>query len=226
MGAWRRVRHRRTLAAAVLAGATVAGVAACEPGGDGGGLSSFAVALTTDQTGTRALERAGIDVSWMTCTSTLGDRARVSADPSLRPSLVTAAPSARNVATVACEGQTKDGREIDVEGRVTEERDGRCVRGDLTATVGGRTVFRANVLGDCNARPTSRPPTWSPPPEPTLRPTSRPTRTVTATATRPTTAPEPPAPRPTVTVTVTVGPDPAPDPAPDPRPTCGCPSGK
>ncbi|CAM5320820.1 hypothetical protein GCM10010329_74650 [Streptomyces spiroverticillatus] len=225
MGAWRRVRHRRTLAAAVLAGATAVGVAACEPGG-GGGLSTFAVALTTDQTGTRALERAGIDVAWLTCTSTVGDSGRVSANPSQRPSLVTAAPAARNVATVACQGQTKDGKEIRVDGKVTEERDGRCVRGDLTATVGERTVFRANVLGDCDARPTTRPPTWSPPPKPTVRPTWRPTRTVTATAPRPTTSPEPPSPRPTVTVTVTVGPDPAPDPAPDPRPTCSCPPGK
>jgi hypothetical protein len=204
-------------------------VAACEPGG-GGGLNSFAVALTTDQTGTRALERAGVEVSWLTCTATVGDRARAITGPSARPSPVTSAPSVRDVATVACEGQTKDGKEIRVAGKVTEERDGRCVRGDLTAEVGGRTVFRANVLGDCSARPTSRPPTWRPPPEPTLRPTWRPTRTVTATATRPTTAPtpdpEPPAPRPTVTVTVTVGPDPAPDPAPDPRPTCGCPTGK
>ncbi|MFJ4875387.1 hypothetical protein ACIP93_09245 [Streptomyces sp. NPDC088745] len=215
MGARRRARHRRVLAAAVLAGATAAGAAACEPGGEGG-PSSFAVALTTDRAGTRALERAGFDVSWLTCTSTVGGGARGSALPSVRPSPATAS----GVASVACEGQTKDGEEIRVAGRVTEERDGRCVRGDLAAEVGGRTVFRVSVLGDCGARPTTRPPTWSPPPEPTVRPT----RTVTATATRPAPAPspDPPAPRPTVTVTVTVGPAPAPDPAP----TCGCPPGK
>ncbi len=223
MGARRRVRYGRVLAAAVLAGATAAGVAACEPGGEGG-PGSFAVALATDRAGTRALERAGFDVRWMTCTSTVGGGVRGSARPSVRPSSATAS----RVASVACQGQTGDGEEIRVDGKVTEERDGRCVRGDLVAAVGGRTVFRANVLGDCGARPTTRPttrpPTWSPPPEPTAHPT----RTVTATATRPAPAPspDPPAPRPTVTVTVTVGPAPTPDPAPDPAPTCGCPSGK
>ncbi|MFI5804644.1 hypothetical protein [Streptomyces sp. NPDC051561] len=176
MGATRRIRRRRTLAVIGAVGAAVVGVVACEPSGGAGGLSSFAVALTTDRTGTRALERVGIDVNWMTCTSTVGDGPRINTRPHTRPSVATSAPSVRNIATVSCEGQTNEGREIRIEGKVTDERDGRCVRGDLTAKVAGRTVFRANVLGDCNSRtaaPTSRP-TSQPTSQPTGRPTVRP----------------------------------------------------
>ncbi|MFI0979305.1 hypothetical protein ACH4SP_20175 [Streptomyces sp. NPDC021093] len=252
MGAMRRIRHRRTLAAIGVAGAAVAGVVACEPG-TAGGLSSFAVALTTDQTGTSALQRAGVAVNWMTCTATVGengrvtagpgrgDADRVTAGPDSRPSRVTSAPPVRNVATVACEGQDRDGREIRIAGKVTDERDGRCVRGDLTAKVSGRTVFRVSVLGNCNAPttgPTSEPPTGpGPTTGPTHRPTWKPTRptgnpdptppvgrtTITVAPPEPDPTPDP---RPTVTVTVTAPPDPAPDPPPDPTPTCGCPSDK
>ncbi|HET6859001.1 MAG TPA: hypothetical protein VFH94_18175, partial [Streptomyces sp.] len=114
MGALRRVRHRRVLAAIGLAGAAVVAVSACEPGADG--LSSVAVSMTTDQTGTRALERAGVDVQWMSCTATVGEGERVNTD--------TASPtrSARSVATVKCEGETKSGQEIRIDGKVTEER--------------------------------------------------------------------------------------------------------
>ncbi|GHH33403.1 hypothetical protein [Streptomyces candidus] len=228
MGATGRIRHRRTLAALGVAGAMVAGVTACEPGG-GGGLGSFAVALTTDRTGTAALERAGVDVAWLSCTSTVGERGRVSTgpDPGPRPSVVTPRPGAREVATVVCEGQTGNGREIRINGKVTDERDGRCVRGDLTAKVADRTVFRVSVLGDCDARtvgPTSRPtqrppqPTREPPPQPTPSP-------------QPTRDPAPsrdPAPTVTVTVTADPRPDPPPHPAPtrDPEPTCSCPPEK
>lgn len=216
MGATGRIRQRRTLAAIGVAGAVVAGVTACEPG-DGGGLGSFAVALTTDRTGTAALERAGVDVAWLSCTSTVGERGGVSTgpDPDPRPSVVTSGPGAREVATVACEGQTGNGREIRINGKVTDERDGRCVRGDLTAKVANRTVFRVSVLGDCDARTDG----------PTTRPTQRPPQ--------PTPSPQPPRdpapsadPAPTVTVTVTAAPRPDPPPAPaptrDPEPTCSC----
>ncbi|MEV8307877.1 hypothetical protein AB0P36_11060 [Streptomyces flavidovirens] len=81
---------------------------------------------------------------------------------------------------------------------MTEERDGRCVRGDLTARVGERTVFRADVLGDCDAAPT-RTATTSGNPAPSA--TYRPPVTVTA------------------TVTVTA----APDTRPGPGPSCSCP---
>ncbi|MEU8886478.1 hypothetical protein [Streptomyces sp. NPDC048442] len=219
MGAMRRIRHRRTLAAIGVAGAAVAGVTACEPGA-ADGLSSFAVALTTDQRGTSALQRAGVDVDWMTCTATVGETGRATA----RAGRATGSPGPRrSVATVACEGQSRDGREIRIAGKVTDERDGRCVRGDLTAKVSGRTVFRVSVLGNCNAPttgPTSAPPTWpTPTTGPTHRPTGKPTTTVTVAPPEPDPVPDP---KPTVTVTVTA----PPDPAPDPKPTCGCPSDK
>ncbi|WP_434589349.1 hypothetical protein [Streptomyces sp. A5-4] len=196
MGALRRIRHRRTLAAIGLAGAAVVAVAACEPGA--GGLSSVAVAMTTDQTGTRALERAGVDVRWMSCTATVGEGRRVATS--------TTAPtrSARGVASVKCEGETKDGQEIRIGGKVTEERDGRCVRGDLTARVDSRTVFQADVLGNCQAAPTTRNPTPPISHEPTRTPDPRP--------------PGDDPPRPTVTVTATV--------TADPEPTCACPPSK
>ncbi|HET6859910.1 MAG TPA: hypothetical protein VFH94_22810, partial [Streptomyces sp.] len=94
--------------------------------------------------------------------------------------------------------------------KVTEERDGRCVRGDLTAKAGNATVFQANVLGNCAAKPTTRNPT---PPV-----TYEPTRT----ATPPTRTSRPPTddPGPTVTVTVTT------TVTADPEPTCECPQTK
>ncbi|MGW2559963.1 hypothetical protein ACWCXB_12080 [Streptomyces sp. NPDC001514] len=156
MGAYTRV-----LAAIGLAGAAALGAVACEPGT--GGLSTMAVSYTTDTTGTRALERAGVDVRRLSCTSTLNSGA-------------TNSPSPQSVATVDCQGETGDGRKITITGTVTQELGGRCVRGDLTAKAGPRTVFRAHVLGDCTA-------TTGPAPAP---------------------APGDGTPRPTVTVTVTV----------------------
>ncbi|WP_078607152.1 hypothetical protein [Streptomyces flavidovirens] len=189
------VAFRRTVAAIGLAGTAIVGVSACEPGA--GGMSSVAVAMTTDQTGTRALERAGVDVRWMSCTSTVGEggKATGGTGPAAAP-----APS-RDVASVECEGETTDRQDIRIDGKVTEERDGRCVRGDLTARVGERTVFRADVLGDCDAAPTRTATTSG---NPTPSATYRPTATVTA------------------TVTVTA----APDPGPDPGPSCSCPPSK
>ncbi|MGK5632996.1 hypothetical protein ACSNOD_31760, partial [Streptomyces sp. URMC 123] len=59
---------------AATAGAATA-LVACDPSASGG-LSTVAVALTTDQTGTRALEQAGVDVQWLSCTSHVGERPR------------------------------------------------------------------------------------------------------------------------------------------------------
>ncbi|MGW7363357.1 hypothetical protein ACWGI8_08000 [Streptomyces sp. NPDC054841] len=172
MGAYTRV-----LAAIGLAGAAALGAVACEPG-TGGGLSAMAVSFTTDAAGTRALERAGVQVRWLSCTTTLSTGR-------------TASPPAPGVATVACEGETDEagaagtGRKITINGKVTQEIDGRCVRGDLKAEAGGRTVFHVGVLGDCSApTPTRVPgaPTRVPggdgPPRPTV------TVTVTVTETR------------------------------------------
>lgn len=130
---------------AVLA---VGGVAACDPTG---AVSSATVAYTTDQLVTKELNRQKADVSWLTCTASYdnGDRT-----PSSSVNTVA------TVATVDCDGKTGDGKDITVKGKVTRAVSGACVRGDLTATVGGRQWFRVDGLGDCNATPT--PPAGNP----------------------------------------------------------------
>ncbi|WP_198676762.1 hypothetical protein [Streptomyces atratus] len=141
--AWGQGRTRRFLAASALAGAAVAGVVACEPTGS---LNSTSIAVTTDLTGTSALERNGVDVRWLNCTAdVVGDRLQ-GASPSA---------SARRIADVDCTGKTGSGKEIKITGKVTQALDGRCVRGDLTARTGGKAVFRADVLGNCNAAPSA-----------------------------------------------------------------------
>ncbi|GAA3371406.1 hypothetical protein GCM10020367_21940 [Streptomyces sannanensis] len=159
---------RRTLAALGIAAAAVVGVAACEPVG---GLNTAAVAVTTDQMGTRALERAGVDVRWLSCTAST-ENGGGSGGTSPTPS------GARRV-SVDCRGKTGGGKDITLTGEVTEERAGRCVRGDLVAKVDGRTVFQARVLGDCSAPPVT--PTTGPTPPPAGP--GRPTVTVTVTVT-------------------------------------------
>ncbi|MEW2246065.1 MULTISPECIES: hypothetical protein [unclassified Streptomyces] len=154
---------RTTVAAAAgLVVVAVGGVVGCDPVG---GIGSAAVAYTTDQTATKELQRRHVDVRWLTCTGGYGNRG--------------ATPSAteQTVVTVDCRGQTNDGRDITVTGRVTRAVDGACVRGDLTARVGGRQVFRVSGLGDCDATPSPvRPPGNGPGP-------ARPTVTVTVTRT-------------------------------------------
>ena len=67
---------------------------------------------------------------------------RTSTAAPARPLRRAAPPS--EVADVDCQGETKDGRPITVKGKVTQEVEGRCVKGDLTAKVAGRTVFRVS----------------------------------------------------------------------------------
>ncbi|GGY23621.1 hypothetical protein [Streptomyces xanthochromogenes] len=163
----RRTAHRtalRTLPVLLLAALAMGGVTACDPVGS---LNSAAVAVTTEQTATAALAHEHVDVKWLTC------NANLNSGPSATPS---AAGGPRQVADVSCRGETKDGRPITVKGKVTQEVEGRCVKGDLTAKVAGRTVFRASVLGNCTApAPTTGPATPAP--------GGRPTVTVTATVT-------------------------------------------
>lgn len=137
-------------------------VVACQPGG---GLGSAAVAHTTDRTATAALEHRHVNVNWLNCTGGYRDDGARGGSP---------APSATTVVSVDCRGETGDGRKIVVAGLVTKAVDGACVRGDLTARVDGRQVFRVDGLGDCAATPgpTYRPPTGG-----------RPTVTVTVTRT-------------------------------------------
>ncbi|THA61917.1 hypothetical protein E6P78_24315 [Streptomyces sp. A0958] len=121
-------------------------------------MNTAAVAVTTDRTATRALEHEGVDVRWLSCTAGLGKNdAKTSATRSGAPTA-----SARQVADVHCDGKTKDGQDITLDGQVTHAVNGRCVRGDMTARTGGRAVFRATLLGDCAAPATTAPPAGDP----------------------------------------------------------------
>jgi hypothetical protein len=166
----RRVAGRRIPAVAGLAVVTVLGVAACDPVD---GLSSAAVAYTTDQAGTKELERQHVDVQWLSCSASYGDNKAYT--PGQTPSA-----SARTVANVDCRGRSKDGRDITIKGKVTREVQGKCVRGDLTARVGGREWFHVNGLGNCNAvsTPTYTPPTYRAPTYGRPGPTVTVTRTI------------------------------------------------
>ncbi|MET8243003.1 hypothetical protein ABZV31_00335 [Streptomyces sp. NPDC005202] len=175
MGVWRRIRRRargrRVMAAAGLAVAAAGGAVACDPGG----LSSASVAYTTDRTATAELNRQHASVRWLSCTATYG-----SGNKAYTPGKSTPSASETTVASVDCRGQTNDGRDITVTGKVTRAVDGACVRGDLTAKVGGKVWFHVHGLGDCSA---TTGPTYTPPV--TYRPThGQPGPTVTVTVTR------------------------------------------
>ncbi|MET9529502.1 MULTISPECIES: hypothetical protein [unclassified Streptomyces] len=131
-------------------------------------MNTASVAYTTDRTATSALDHHGVGVDWLTCTA---DAAAASPAP-------TAAP--RDVAQVDCRGRTKDKKDITVKGRVTRTVDGRCVRGNLTSTVGGELAFTATLLGNCAAPP---PDAGIPAPGHVGDGGVRPTATVTVTAT-------------------------------------------
>ncbi|MEV0633720.1 hypothetical protein AB0I77_01825 [Streptomyces sp. NPDC050619] len=134
----RRPRGQRVAAVAGLAMVAVGSVVACEPGG----LSSATVAYTTDQVATAELERQKADVGWLTCTADYGDG----------DSTPTATENA--VAEVDCKGETDDGKDITVTGRVTRAVSGACVRGNLTAKIDGKQWFHVEGLGNCDAKTT------------------------------------------------------------------------
>lgn len=151
MGAFSRIwqgrRERRAVAVAGLAVLGVGGVVACQPAG----MSSAAVAYTTDQTATAELTRQHVNVRWLTCTANYGGKSSDTRSPSATD---------RTVATVDCKGQTGDNRDITVTGKVTRAVDGACVRGNLTAKVGGKEWFHVDGLGNCDA---TKGPTYTPP---------------------------------------------------------------
>lgn len=121
-------RNRKLWAAAVLlAGGAAAAVTACDPAD---GLGATAVSATTDQLATHALKQRKVDVQWLSCSATQG----------------------KTQDKVDCLGRTKDQKKISVTGTVTKQMDNECVRGRLTATVGGSTVFDVGGLGVCTPR--------------------------------------------------------------------------
>ncbi|MEU9223236.1 hypothetical protein AB0D40_02505 [Streptomyces massasporeus] len=139
-------RGRRVAVAATFAALAVGGAVACEPGS----ISSASVAYTTDETVTKELNRQKAGVRWLTCTASYGDNGGKSS-PSARE---------RTVATVDCEGETDDGKDITVDGKVTHAVDGACVRGNITAKVDGKVWFQVDGLGDCDS--TTPPPVGGP----------------------------------------------------------------
>ncbi len=144
---------------------------ACEPGN---GMSIAAVAITTDRTGTHALEQQGVDVRWLTCTASYASHALSDG----KGETTGTSPSAKSVASVDCKGEAEDGRDLTIKGKVTQEVNGTCVRGDLTARVDGKERFRVDVLGDCRAgTPGTATPRTTPPRNPGATVTV--TRTVT-----------------------------------------------
>ena len=94
------------------------------------GLASANVSVTTDQLATKALKQEKVDVQWLSCGSSEG-KTKVKVD---------------------CLGRTDDQVKITVKGDVTQQLDLKCVRGHLTAVVGGRTVFDVGTLGNCAGR--------------------------------------------------------------------------
>ncbi|MEU1510641.1 hypothetical protein ABZ490_00525 [Streptomyces sp. NPDC005811] len=141
----------------------VGAAVACEPGG---GVSGISVAYTTDQAATAEIGRRDVDVRWLTCTAARADR----------------------LVSVDCQGQTADGKDITVTGKVERAVDGKCVRGDLRADVGKKELFRVSGLGDCGSAK----------PSPVEAPSSSAGPSGSAPSGGPSGA------RPTVTVTVTV----------------------
>lgn len=173
MGALRRTRRPKRRRLAVVTGlvaVAVGGAVACQPGD----LSSATVAYTTDQTATSQLQRQHVDVRWLSCTGSYGNGGRAAASGG------TPAPSETTVVNVDCQGQTGDNKDITVKGGITRAVDGKCVRGDLRATVGGKQVFHVSGLGNCDAPGT---PAYTPPAS--YRPVTpgRPGPTVTVTKT-------------------------------------------
>lgn len=162
-------RCRRVLGALVATGAAIAALTACEPAS--AELNSSAVAVTTDRTATRAMERLGYRVSWFSCTARLG---------SGESSGTTAAAG---FATVDCEGETKSDQPIRLKGRVTDERAGTCIRGNLTTHINDRLAFTATFLGDCDSQPSGKPSGTSRPTGPGAGRGGEPAATVTVTET-------------------------------------------
>ncbi|MFE0255936.1 hypothetical protein [Streptomyces sp. NPDC059010] len=123
-----------------LAVVAVGGLVACDPGG----LSSATVAFTVDQTVTEELNRQNAGVQWLNCTGSYEN-----------PEGASVAPSAteNTVVKVDCKGETKDGKDISVTGRITKAVSGACVQGDLVAKIDGKEWFHVNALGNCNAEP-------------------------------------------------------------------------
>ncbi|HEY8982794.1 MAG TPA: hypothetical protein VIU15_24830, partial [Streptomyces sp.] len=113
-------------------------------GCDPGGIGAVGVANTTGVVAKEELRRRGVAVRWLNCT---GQYVSSSETPG-----VSVGGEVSHV-SVDCDGTTEDGQDVTLTGRVTRAVEGACVRGDLSADVGERQVFRVSGLGEC-ASPT------------------------------------------------------------------------
>ncbi|MYW65640.1 hypothetical protein GTY65_16475 [Streptomyces sp. SID8379] len=203
---------RRGLAAGGLtAVAVIGGVVACQPVDED--LNPSTAAATTDQQGTEELERQHVDVAWLSCSGTYVDGGSSSS-----PSEV----------EVNCQGKTQDGQDIVLKGTVHGVVSGHCVRGSLTATVGGKEWFHLGVLGNCAEQDNSGEPATSEPPK-EESPTQEPPKEEPPKEEPPKEEPshQEPAPGATTTVTVTAtATATATTTAPPPDPSCSCFQGK
>lgn len=107
---------------------SVGALAACNDVGDA--LTDAGVRVAVDKLGTVKLQHDGITIDGGITCRTPEDHI---------PDKV----------SVECTGRTDDDRKITIKGRVSHEN-GDCVRGDLSATVGTRQVFKVDLLGDCD----------------------------------------------------------------------------
>ncbi|MBL1098208.1 hypothetical protein [Streptomyces coffeae] len=149
MGALSHVRQRpgRPLLAVAVSVAAVVAVTGCDRKDNG--VSSIVVAVTTDKVASRALEKGGVDVRWMTCNADLKGGRTAGASSSGDHN------RERNEgigidASVDCRGETESDKDIKVSGKVTFVRKNQCVRGHLTASVDGHRAFEARVIGECD----------------------------------------------------------------------------
>ncbi|MEB3964497.1 hypothetical protein OKJ48_30340 [Streptomyces kunmingensis] len=211
----RRSRTSRVLAAGGVVAVVVATAVACQP--TDGELNTVTVATTTDQLVTEELNRTHADVAWLDCTATYSGTSTSAGGTS--PSEV----------KVDCHGETRDGKEITVQGWVYGVVPDRCVRGTTIARVDNKVWFKYQVLGNCAATTTPEPtydepqnPASPEPPqeswhEPTYEPSDEPSHEPTYEPSDEPTYDEPqPGTTETVTETVTV---------PEPEPTCSCSEG-
>ncbi|MHB9753857.1 hypothetical protein ACYBSK_05705 [Streptomyces sp. BYX5S] len=170
------MRGMRGLGGLLLGAAVVATGVACQP--IEGDLNPSTVATTTDKLATEELNRQNANVAWISC---------IAEYKGPTPS----GESAPAEIKVDCEGRTKDGKDITVDGWVRGVVSGQCVRGKITARVDNKVWFSVGVLGNCAATtqapaPTEDPgPSQDPPPD-DPQPGATSTVTVTVTAPPPT----------------------------------------
>ncbi len=149
MGVLSHVRHRygRPLLVVAVSVAAAVAVTGCDP--EDNGVSSIVVAVTTDKVASRALDKGGVEVRWLTCNADLksGRTAGASASDDAHRERD---EGTETDASVDCRGETASDKKIKVSGRVTFVRKNHCVRGHLTASVDGHRAFEARVIGECD----------------------------------------------------------------------------